>query len=189
MYVYDLRGSDYDPGMPVTLESHVTVNHAASVITAAPIELPEQGFLYLGEDGLNSRARADREGVSARTVPGKAKLSRAAEEIQAESISFAVCAYYGIETGENSFGYLAAWAKDRELTELRASLETINRTSSSLITDIDRHYAEICKERGLDKETESLAPSRCRRSPCRSRSRSQRRITAASPTLRFLLRA
>ena len=84
-------------------------------------------------------------------------ISRAAEEIQAESISFAVCAYYGIETGENSFGYLATWAKDRELTELRASLETINRTSSSLITDIDRHYAEICKERGLDKETESLA--------------------------------
>ena len=64
-----------------------------------------------------------------------------------------VVAYYGIETGENSFGYLATWAKDRELTELRASLETINRTSSSLITDIDRHYAEICKERGLDRET------------------------------------
>ncbi len=84
-------------------------------------------------------------------------ISRAAEEIQAESISFAVCAYYGIETGENSFGYLATWAKDRELTELRASLETINRTSSALITDIDRHYAEICKERGLDKATESLA--------------------------------
>ena len=158
LYVYDLRGSDYDPGMPVTLESHVTVNHAASVITAAPIELPEQGFLYLGEDGLNFTGgeQTVKEFLHAQ-YPEKAKLSRAAEEIQAESISFAVCAYYGIETGENSFGYLAAWAKDRELTELRASLETINRTSSSLITDIDRHYAEICKERGLDKETESLA--------------------------------
>ena len=158
LYVYDLRGSDYDPGMPVTLESHVTVNHAASVITAAPIELPEQGFLYLGEDGLNFTGgeQTVKEFLHAQ-YPEKAKLSRAAEEIQAESISFAVCAYYGIETGENSFGYLATWAKDRELTELRASLETINRTSSSLITDIDRHYAEICKERGLDKETESLA--------------------------------
>ena len=158
LYAYDLRGSDYDPGMPVTLESHVTVNHAASVITAAPIELPEQGFLYLGEDGLNFTGgeQTVKEFLHAQ-YPEKAKLSRAAEEIQAESISFAVCAYYGIETGENSFGYLATWAKDRELTELRASLETINRTSSSLITDIDRHYAEICKERGLDKETESLA--------------------------------
>ena len=157
LYVYDLRGSDDDPGLPVTLESHVTVNHAASVITAAPIELPEQGFLYLGEDGLNFTGgeQTVKEFLHAQ-YPEKAKLSRAAEEIQAESISFAVCAYYGIETGENSFGYLATWAKDRELTELRASLETINRTSSSLITDIDRHYAEICKERGLDKEPESL---------------------------------
>ena len=157
LYAYDLRGSDYDPGMPVTLESHVTVNHAASVITAAPIELPEQGFLYLGEDGLNFTGgeQTVKEFLHAQ-YPEKAKLSRATEEIQAESISFAVCAYYGIETGENSFGYLATWAKDRELTELRASLETINRTSSSLITDIDRHYAEICKERGLDKETERL---------------------------------
>ena len=89
-------------------------------------------------------------------LPVKHK-SRETEEIESESISFAVCAYYGIETGANSFGYLATWAKDKELTELRASLETINKTSSALITDIDRHYAEICKERGLDKETESLA--------------------------------
>ena len=158
LYAYDLRGSDYDPGLPVTIQEHVVVNHAATVITAAPIELPEQGFLYLGEDGLNFTGgeQTVKEFWHAQ-YPEKAKLSRAAEEIQAESISFAVCAYYGIETGENSFGYLATWAKDRELTELRASLETINRTSSSLITDIDRHYAEICKERGLDKETESLA--------------------------------
>ncbi len=158
LYVYDLRGSDYDPGLPVTIQEHVVVNHAATVIAAAPIELPEQGFLYLGEDGLNFTGgeQTVKEFLHAQ-YPEKAKLSRAAEEIQAESISFAVCAYYGIETGENSFGYLATWAKDRELTELRASLETINRTSSSLITDIDRHYAEICKERGLDKETESLA--------------------------------
>ena len=158
LYVYDLRGSDYDPGLPVTIQEHVVVNHAATVITAAPIELPEQGFLYLGEDGLNFTGgeQTVKEFWHAQ-YPEKAKLSRAAEEIQAESISFAVCAYYGIETGENSFGYLATWAKDRELTELRASLETINRTSSSLITDIDRHYAEICKERGLDKETEGLA--------------------------------
>ncbi len=85
------------------------------------------------------------------------KLSRATEEIQAESISFAVCAYYGIETGENSFGYLASWAKDKDLKELRESLETINKASSSLITDIDRNYAEILKERGLDKEEATIS--------------------------------
>lgn len=158
LYCYDLRGSDDDPGMPVTIQEHVVVNHAASVITAEPIDLTEQSFLCLGEDGLNFTGDEQTVKEFHHVVfPEKAKLSRATEEIQAESISFAVCAYYGIETGENSFGYLATWAKDKELSELRASLETINKTSSALITDIDRNYAEIMKERGLDKETESLA--------------------------------
>ena len=130
--------------MPVTIQEHVVVNHAASVITAEPVELPEEGFLYLGEDGLNFTG--DQQTVKEfyhAAFPEKAKLSRATEEIQAESISYAVCAYYGIETGENSFGYLATWAKGKDLTELRASLETINKTSSELITDIDRQYHSL----------------------------------------------
>ena len=75
------------------------------------------------------------------------KKDRRTEEVEAESISFAVCAYYGIATGENSFGYIAGWSKDKELDELKASLETINKTASGIITDIDRHYAELRKER------------------------------------------
>ena len=71
--------------------------------------------------------------------------------MEAESISYAVCAYYGIQTNENSFGYIATWSKGKELSELRASMETINKTASGLITDIDRNYAAICRERGLDK--------------------------------------
>lgn len=82
----------------------------------------------------------------------KPKLDRNTEEVQAESISFAVCAYYGIKTDENSFGYIASWSNGKELSELKASLETINKTSSAMITDIDKHYAEVKKERGLDNE-------------------------------------
>ena len=81
--------------------------------------------------------------------PPKPK-DRATEEVEAESVSYAVCQYYGIQTGENSFGYIASWSKGKELPELRASLETINKTASGLITDIDRHYKDICKERGID---------------------------------------
>ena len=88
-------------------------------------------------------------------VPGE--KSRNTEEVEAESISYAVCQYYGIETGENSFGYIATWSQGKELKELRASLETINKTASELITDIDRHFAEICKERGIDREDLSAA--------------------------------
>lgn len=88
-------------------------------------------------------------------VPGE--KSRNTEEVEAESISYAVCQYYGIETGENSFGYIATWSKGKELKELRASLETIIKTASELITDIDRHFVEICKERGIDRENLAAA--------------------------------
>lgn len=86
--------------------------------------------------------------------------SRRTEEVEAESISYAVCQYYGIQTGENSFGYIASWSQGKELKELRASLETINKTSCELISDIDRNYKEICKERGIDltaKEEKELS--------------------------------
>lgn len=85
-------------------------------------------------------------------VPGE--KSRNTEEVEAESISYAVCHYFGIETAENSFGYIAAWSQGKELKELRASLETINKTSSELITGIEKHYREICKERGIQTETQ-----------------------------------
>ena len=85
-----------------------------------------------------------------------AKINRNTEEVQAESISFAVCAYYGIKTDENSFGYIASWSNGKELKELKESLEVINKTSSKMITDIDKNYAEIRKERGLDNETLEL---------------------------------
>ncbi len=144
MYVYDLRGSDDDPGQPVTVENHVTVNHAGSIITAKPLDLGEEGWLsFTEEKGLNFVG----DEIFAYRFFNEQRKDRNTEEVEAESISFAVCAYYGIATGENSFGYIATWSKDKELKELRASLETINSTSSELITDIDRHYAEIMKER------------------------------------------
>lgn len=147
MFCYDLRGSDDDPGMPVMVENHVVVNHAGSIITAKPLDLGEDGRLALTEDeGLNFVGGE----ISAYRFFNEQRKDRHTEEVEAESISFAVCAYYGIETGENSFGYIATWSKDKELKELRASLETINSTSSELITDIDRHYAEIMKEREAD---------------------------------------
>ena len=75
---------------------------------------------------------------------------RNTEEVEAESVSYAVCQYYGIETSENSLGYIATWSKDRSLLELKASLDTIGKTANALITSIDRNFRELCKERGID---------------------------------------
>lgn len=152
MYIYDLRGSDDDPGNPMTVENHVTVNHAGSIITANPLDLGEEGRLtFTEEEGLNFVGGE----ISAYRFHNEQLKDRNTEEVEAESISFAVCAYYGIATGENSFGYIATWSKDKELKELRASLETINSTSSELITDIDRHYAEVMKEREAEMAIET----------------------------------
>ena len=92
-------------------------------------------------------------------VPGE--KDRNTEEVEAESVSYAVCQYFGIETAENSFGYIAAWSQSKELKELRASLETINKTSSELITGIEKHYREICKERGIQTETQEQDTTTC----------------------------
>ena len=112
-----------------------------------------ENWRYLDENRFEWRLEVEEDLSAVKT----AALSRNTEEVQAESISYAVCAYFGIETGENSFGYIATWSKGKELPELKASLETINRTASGLITDIDRNYKALIKERGLDKESESLA--------------------------------
>lgn len=112
-----------------------------------------ENWRYLDENRFEWRLEVEEDLSAVKT----AALSRNTEEVQAESISYAVCACFGIETGENSFGYIATWSKGKELPELKASLETINRTASGLITDIDRNYKALIKERGLDKEPESLA--------------------------------
>ena len=112
-----------------------------------------ENWRYLDENRFEWRLEVKEDLSAVKT----AALSRNTEEVQAESISYAVCAYFGIETGENSFGYIATWSKGKELPELKASLETINRTASGLITDIDRNYKMLMKECGLDKEPESLA--------------------------------
>ena len=147
VYCYDLRGSDYDPGEPVCVEEQVVVNHAGSVLLTEPLELAENGRLMLTEEeGLNFVG-----GFSTLAqFLQEQKKDRHTEEVEAESISYAVCKYFGIETGENSFGYIASWSQGKELKELRASLETINKTSGTLISDIERRYKEICKERGID---------------------------------------
>jgi len=104
---------------------------------------------------LHNYAKAQEEAARAGDKEPPKKKDRNTEEVEAESISYVVCQYYGIQTGENSFGYIANWSQGKELPELRASLETINKAAGELIADIDRHYKVICKERGIDLAAQS----------------------------------
>ena len=73
-------------------------------------------------------------------------------EVQAESVAYAVCQHYGLDTSDYSFGYVAGWSSGKDLKELKASLETIRATAHELITTIDGHLAQLQKERQAQQE-------------------------------------
>ena len=78
-------------------------------------------------------------------------------EVQAESVAYAVCQTYGLDTSDYSFGYVAGWSSGKDLKELRASLETIRATAHELITTIDGHLAELQQQRQAQQPVEQAA--------------------------------
>lgn len=79
-------------------------------------------------------------------------------EVQAESVAYAVCQHYGLDTSDYSFGYVAGWSSGKDLKELKASLETIRATAHELITTIDGHLAQLQKERQAQLEQAAEQP-------------------------------
>ena len=83
---------------------------------------------------------------------------RNTKEVEAESIAYTVCQHFGIDTSDYSFGYIAGWSSSKEMTELKASLDTIRRTASELITGIEGQLQALQLERAMEQaqEKESL---------------------------------
>ena len=79
-------------------------------------------------------------------------------EVQAESVAYTVCQHYGLDTSDYSFGYVAGWSSGREMSELKASLETIRKTASEIISSIDGKMAELQKEHEQSKTQEQEKP-------------------------------
>ena len=148
--LHDPKKYEAEPTWKIVMVSEGGVKHdyRLDFTTEAEAEqaAAEEGWRYVDENQFEWRLEVQED----LTAVKQAVKNRNTEEVEAESISYAVCQYFGIQTGENSFGYIASWSKDKELKELRASLETINKTSCELINDIERNYKEICKERGID---------------------------------------
>lgn len=83
-------------------------------------------------------------------IPLEERKDKKTKEVEAESIAYTVCQHYGIDTSEYSFGYVAGWSSNKELKELRGSLETIRKTSSTLINTIDEKVAALQLAKGQD---------------------------------------
>ena len=79
-------------------------------------------------------------------------------EVQAESVAYAVCQHYGLDTSDYSFGYVDGWSSGKDLKELKASLETIRATAHELITTIDGHLAQLQQQRQAQQEQPQAAP-------------------------------
>ena len=148
--LHDPKKYEVLPSWKVVLESEGGTKHDFKLDFATEREAEQfasdMDWRYVDENQFEWRLAVEEDP----TAEKQAIKNRHTEEVEAESISYAVCKYFGIETGENSFGYIASWSQGKELKELRASLETINKTSGTLISDIERHYKEICKEHGID---------------------------------------
>ena len=81
---------------------------------------------------------------------------------EAESVAYTVCQHFGIDTSDYSFGYIAGWSSSKETEELKQSLETIQKTASGLINDIERIMPQLkkymqLKENVTDSVTSYLA--------------------------------
>ena len=158
--LHDPKKYEAEPTWKIVMVSEGGTKHDFRLDFATEAEAEqaaaEEGWRYVDENQFEWRLEVEED----LTAVKQAVKNRNTEEVEAESISYAVCQYYGIQTGENSFGYIATWSQDKTLPELRASLETINKAAGELIADIDRHYKVICKERGIDltAQPEQAAP-------------------------------
>jgi antirestriction protein ArdC len=83
---------------------------------------------------------------------------RDTREVQAESIAFAVCAHYGLDTSDYSFGYVATWSGDKQLEALKNSLDIIRKEADAIISEVDKQFAELM--RGMEQTAERPAPER-----------------------------
>lgn len=83
------------------------------------------------------------------------KKSKNQKETEAESVAYVVCQHYGIDTSDYSFPYVATWSADKEVPELKASLDTIRRTASELIVKIDEKVQTLTTVKEMDQFMEA----------------------------------
>lgn len=87
----------------------------------------------------------------------KERPDKSTREVQAESVAYVVCNYFGLDTSDYSFGYIAGWG-DEQLSELRASLNTIQKTAHGIIQEMEGYLAELQQQRAAEQAAEQPEP-------------------------------
>ena len=120
------------------LEQRIAVNESMSELQTLKTTIHEVAHARLYEK--NSHLAEDK------------RPDKATREVQAESVAYAVCQYWGLDTSDYSFGYIANWSSGRDLKELQASLETIRAAANDLINEMEIHLIELQQERQAQQE-------------------------------------
>ena len=72
------------------------------------------------------------------------QLTKSTAELQAESVAYVVASYYGIDTADYSFDYLAGWSNDKEtLADLEAQLDIVQQEAKSLMVRMDQELEQL----------------------------------------------
>jgi len=127
-------------------EKRIAINEGMSELQNLKTLIHEIAHAKLHNIDLNAPAKEQAERPDRRT-----------REVQAESIAYAVCQHYGLDTSDYSFAYVAKWSSGRELSELKASLKTIRDTATELIADIDKNFAELTQSKEQTQAQETQA--------------------------------
>ena len=127
-------------------DKRIAINEGMSELQNLKTLIHEIAHAKLHDIDLNAPAEKQADRPDRRT-----------REVQAESIAYAVCQHYELDTSDYSFSYVATWSSGRELSELKASLETIRSTVSELIKDIDKNFAKLTKDKEQTQAQEAQA--------------------------------
>jgi len=94
-----------------------------------------------------------------KNAPKEEQPDRRTREVEAESIAYTVCQHYGLDTSDYSFGYVASWSGGKELDILKSSLDTIRKEADAIITEVDKHFAELTQDKTqtVEQTTEQAA--------------------------------
>ena len=154
------------------VEGYQDMIHAVEAISPVPIELEEIAGDSKGYYDREAKRIAVQENMSeSQTLKTmihevahsklhskeveqdeQMKKDRNTKEVEAESIAYTVCQHFGVDTSDYSFGYIAGWSSGRDTKELRASMDTIRRTASELITGIEEQLQELQRNREVSQE-------------------------------------
>lgn len=74
------------------------------------------------------------------------EADRNTKEVQAESVAYATCQHFNIDTSDYSFGYIAGWSSGKDIEELRNSMNVIRQTASDLINGIEKNLSMLMEK-------------------------------------------